>query len=194
MSAAEIRAKTGIEQRQYTSLSLEEIALQAAEAALAKAGRGPEEIGAVLVCTCTSTRLIPSMATWLSGQLGIQQTHASYDMVAACAGLPYGLCEATRLLQEVQRPVLVVCAEKFSDKIGNVRHVPDDLRRRRRGDRVVVAPAPDEPRPTSSTSDVRQRPGQSRSTRSSGRTRTSTTTSPSTVRRSSPWPAATSSR
>ena len=49
------------------------------------------------------------------------QTHASCDLVAACAGLPYGLAEAVRLLQEVERPVLVVCGEKFSDKIGTVR-------------------------------------------------------------------------
>ncbi|GAB3318903.1 hypothetical protein GCM10027451_38190 [Geodermatophilus aquaeductus] len=121
MSADEIREKTGVEERRYTSLSLEELALQAAEAALAKAGRGPEEIGGVLVCTCTSSRLIPSLATYLCGQLGIYQTHAAYDLVAACAGMPYGLAEAARLLQEVERPVLVVCAEKFSDKIGNVR-------------------------------------------------------------------------
>ena len=88
-------------------------------------GRGPgarlEEIGAVLFCSCTTTTLIPSVATWLSGQLGIFQTHASFDLVAACAGFPYGLSEATRLLQEVERPVLIVCAEKFSDKIGAVR-------------------------------------------------------------------------
>jgi 3-oxoacyl-(acyl-carrier-protein) synthase III len=121
MAADEIRAKTGIEQRLYTSGTLEEMALQAAQDALAHAGRGPEDIGAVIVCTCTSTRLIPSVATWISGQLGIQQTHASYDLVAACAGLPYGLSEAVRILQEVERPVLVVCVEKFSDKIGNVR-------------------------------------------------------------------------
>ena len=121
MSADEIREKTGIEERRYTSHSLEEIALQAAQAALRHSGRGPEEIGAVLVCTCTSTRMIPSVATWISGQLGIYQTHASCDIVAACAGLPYGLSDATRILQEVQRPVLVVCVEKFSDKIGNVR-------------------------------------------------------------------------
>jgi 3-oxoacyl-[acyl-carrier-protein] synthase-3 len=121
MAADEILEKTGIEERRYTSYSLEEIALQAAQAALTHAGRGPEEIGAVLVCTCTSTRMIPSIATWLSGQLGIFQTHASCDIVAACAGLPYGLSDATRILQEVQRPVLVVCVEKFSDKIGNVR-------------------------------------------------------------------------
>jgi 3-oxoacyl-(acyl-carrier-protein) synthase III len=121
MSADEIRDKTGIEARRYTSRTLEEIALEAARAALAHAGRGPEEIGAVLVCTCTSTRMIPSLATWLSGELGIYQTHASCDIIAACAGLAYGLSDATRILQEVQRPVLVVCAEKFSDKIGNVR-------------------------------------------------------------------------
>ncbi len=121
MAADEIFQKTGIEQRRYTSQSLEEIALQAAKAALDHAGRQPGEIGAVLVCTCTSTRMIPSIATWISGQLGIFQTHASCDIVAACAGLPYGLSEATRILQEVQRPVLVICAEKFSDKIGNVR-------------------------------------------------------------------------
>jgi 3-oxoacyl-[acyl-carrier-protein] synthase III len=121
MSADEIRDKTGIEERRYTSRSLEEIALQAAQTALQHSGRRPEEIGAVLVCTCTSTRMIPSVATWISGQLGIYQTHASCDIVAACAGLPYGLSDATRILQEVQRPVLVICVEKFSDKIGNVR-------------------------------------------------------------------------
>jgi 3-oxoacyl-(acyl-carrier-protein) synthase III len=121
MSAAEIGSKTGIEERRYSSLPLEDLALQAAEAALAKAGREPEEIGAVLVCTCTSSRLIPSVATYVCGQLGIYQTHAAYDIIAACAGMPYGLAEATRLLQEVRRPVLLVCVEKFSDKIGNVR-------------------------------------------------------------------------
>jgi 3-oxoacyl-[acyl-carrier-protein] synthase-3 len=121
MSAQEITDKTGIESRVYSSRPLEDLALEAARTALEHAGRRPEEIGAVLFCTCTSTRLMPSLATWLSGQLGMQQTHASYDIVAACAGLPYGLAEATRLLQEVERPVLLVCAEKFSDKIGTVR-------------------------------------------------------------------------
>jgi 3-oxoacyl-[acyl-carrier-protein] synthase III len=121
MGADEIRDKTGIEARRYSSLPLEDLALQAAEAALAHAGREPDEVGAVLVCTCTSSRLIPSVATYVCGQLGIGQTHAAYDLVAACAGMSYGLAEATRLLQEVERPVLVVCVEKFSDKIGNVR-------------------------------------------------------------------------
>ena len=121
MSAAEIVAKTGIEQRLYSRLSLEELGLEAAKSALAHAGREPGELGGVIVATCSSTKLIPSVATWICGELGITQTHAAYDIVAACAGLPYGLLDATRLLQEVKAPVLLVCAEKFSDKIGNVR-------------------------------------------------------------------------
>ncbi len=121
MTAEEISSKTGVEARCYTNRSLEDIALEVARSALKHSGRQPEEIGAVLFCSCTSTRLIPSVATWLSAELGIYQTHNSSDIVAACAGMPYGLSEALRLLDEVNRPVLMVCAEKFSDKIGNVR-------------------------------------------------------------------------
>ncbi len=69
------------------------------------------------------------------------QTHSSCDIVAACAGMSYGLAEAVRLLQEIDRPVLLVCAEKFSDKIGTVR-----TSRMIFGDgaaAVIVAPAPE---------------------------------------------------
>src|SRR5713101_7021246 len=121
MTVEEIRHKTGIEQRLYTELDLDQMALLAAQRALEKSGRRAEEIGAVLFCSCTSVKMMPSLATWLSGQLGMFQTHVSCDIVAACAGLPYGLSEAVRLLQEVERPVLIVCGEKFSDKIGTVR-------------------------------------------------------------------------
>jgi 3-oxoacyl-[acyl-carrier-protein] synthase III len=121
MTADEIQLKTGIDSRLYTELELDHMALLAAERALAKSGHRPEEIGAVIFCSCTSTKMMPSLATWLSAQLGMLQTHASCDIVAACAGLPYGVAEAVRLLQEVERPVLVVFGEKFSDKIGTVR-------------------------------------------------------------------------
>jgi 3-oxoacyl-[acyl-carrier-protein] synthase III len=121
MTADEITGKTGIEQRTYTGRTLEELAAEAARAALGAAGRGPQEIGAVLCCTCTSEQLIPSIAARLTAELGMFQTHLSADLIAACAGLPYGLLEAIRVLQEVERPVLLVLAEKFSDKLGNIR-------------------------------------------------------------------------
>jgi 3-oxoacyl-[acyl-carrier-protein] synthase III len=141
MTAKEVSDKTGIEERRYTSRTLEDISLEVARRAMEHAGRQPSEIGAVLFCSCTSTRLIPSMATWISAELGIYQTHNSSDIVAACAGLPYGLSEAVRLLQEVGRPVLLVCAEKFSDKIGNVR-----TSRMLFGDAaaaIIIGPAPE---------------------------------------------------
>ena len=95
-------------------------------------GRGPEEIGAVLFCSCTSTRLMPSMATWLSGQLGMLQTHvvgrhrrrlrraalrALRGHPAAAGGRAAGAAglRGEVLRQDRHRPA-----------------VPDDLRRRRR--------------------------------------------------------------
>lgn len=121
MTVEDIRSKTGIEQRVYTERSLEDLSLDAARAALAKCGRRPEEFGAVLFCSCTSGRTMPAVSTWISSRLGMLQTHAACDILAACSGLPYGIAEALRLLQESERPVLVIGAEKFSDKVGTVR-------------------------------------------------------------------------
>lgn len=121
MSADDIRRKTGIEQRVYTEQTLEDISLEAAHDALAKSGRRAEEIGAVLFCSCTSARTMPAVSAWISAQLGMLQTHMSCDIIAACAGLSYGIAEAVRLLQENGRPVLLVGGEKFSDKVGTVR-------------------------------------------------------------------------
>jgi 3-oxoacyl-[acyl-carrier-protein] synthase-3 len=71
MGATEILDKTGIEARRYTELGLDHMSLLAARAAMDKAAQTSSEVGAVLFCSCTNTRLIPSMATWLSGMLGM---------------------------------------------------------------------------------------------------------------------------
>ena len=142
MSAAEISEKTGIEQRllhraaagRHGPAGGHEGAWRSRAASRRRSARS-------CFAACTSTRLIPSIATWLSGELGLMQTHTSCDIVAACAGMPYGFAEAVRLLQEIERPVLLVCAEKFSDKIGTVR-----TSRMIFGDgaaAVIVAPAPE---------------------------------------------------
>ena len=141
MTADQILKTTGIVTRRYSQRSLEDLALDASIAALDRAGRRPEEIGAVLFCTCTSVRLVPSLASWISGQLGMFQTHFSADIIAACAGMSYGLAEATRLLQEIERPVLLICAEKFSDKIGTVR--PSRMIFGDGASAMVVGPAPE---------------------------------------------------
>ena len=135
MSAAEISAKTGIDERRYSERELEQLALDAARAALAHAGRDPAEIGAVLVATCTSDRLIPSVACWLSGELGLapdprlagpgrRLRRAALRARRGRAADPGGRAAGAAgvrgevLRQDRQRA-----------------HVKDDLRRRRRGDR-----------------------------------------------------------
>jgi len=121
MTAADVLQKTGIAERRYTARGLDELALAAAHAALDRAGRAPEELGGVLCCSCTSGQGCPSVAAWVAGQLGMLQTHVAFDLVAACAGFCFGLREAVGLLQDSGRPILLICAEKFSDKIGTVR-------------------------------------------------------------------------
>lgn len=121
MDEEDILKKTGISERRYTEMDLSEISLRVASEALINSGRKPEEIGAVIFCSSTTSKLMPSYACWISGQLGIYQTQTSFDLVAACAGFPYGVAQAIRILQEVQRPVMVICAEKFSNKMGYVR-------------------------------------------------------------------------
>ncbi|MGH8297666.1 MAG: 3-oxoacyl-ACP synthase III family protein [Steroidobacteraceae bacterium] len=140
MSAEDILLKTGIESRCYTARSLDEMSLEAARLALAHAERTADEIGAVVFCTCTSARLMPATAAWIAARLGIQQTHATFDLVAACAGMIYGLATCLRLLQEVNRPVLLVCGEKFSDKIGAVR--PSRMLFGDGAAALVISPAP----------------------------------------------------
>ncbi|MEQ8834043.1 MAG: 3-oxoacyl-[acyl-carrier-protein] synthase III C-terminal domain-containing protein [Miltoncostaeaceae bacterium] len=140
MTAGEITEKTGIESRVYSELELVDLALIAAHRALAGAEREASEIAAVIFCSCTSTQVMPSVATWLAAELGTYQTHTSFDLIAACAGFPYGLAEAVRLLQDIQAPVLMVMGEKFSDKIGTVR--PSRMIFGDGAAAVVVTPAP----------------------------------------------------
>src|SRR3989475_5894648 len=121
MTAKEIEEKTGIVERRYTELDLDHIALIAAQRALAKAGRRPEEIGAVLFCSCTSAKMMPSLATWLSGQPGMLQTHVSRVLVAAWARPPPRLPPDPRPLPGGEGPVRGGCRVRRSDQIGTVR-------------------------------------------------------------------------
>ena len=157
MTAAEILRKTGIEERLYTELDLDHMALLAAQRALEKSRHRPEEIGAVIFCSCTSVKMMPSLATWLSGQLGIFQTHVSCDIVAACAGpalrperggapAPGGGAPHPR---GVRREVL------RQDRHGA--HVPHDLRRRRGRPRDRARAGGGRPR-RRGAADVRERP------------------------------------
>jgi 3-oxoacyl-[acyl-carrier-protein] synthase III len=114
-----IRQRTGIVTRKRASAdqSLIDMAVEASNEAIAKAGIDPKRIGAVILATITFPYQTPSGATLLADRVGANGA-AAYDISAACAGYCYGIAQADALVRAGQAEfVLVVGAEKLSDFI-----------------------------------------------------------------------------
>jgi 3-oxoacyl-[acyl-carrier-protein] synthase-3 len=114
-----IRQRTGIITRRRASKnrSLMDMAVEASNEAIAKAGIDPQEIGAVIFSTITHPFQTPSAATLLAEKVGANPAPA-YDVSAACAGYCYGIAQADALVRSgMAKYVLVVGGEKLSDFI-----------------------------------------------------------------------------
>ena len=114
-----IRQRTGIVTRRRASkdVSLMDMAVEASEEAIKKAGIDPKKIGAVLFSTITHPFQTPSAATLLADRVGASPAPA-FDISAACAGYCYGIAQADALVRSgMAKYVLVVGGEKLSDFI-----------------------------------------------------------------------------
>ncbi|MDE2592511.1 MAG: ketoacyl-ACP synthase III [Actinomycetales bacterium] len=114
-----IRQRTGIitRRRASASRSLMDMAVEASQEAIKKAGIDPSEIGAVLFSTITHPHQTPSAAALLADKIGANPAPA-YDISAACAGYCYGIAQADALVRSgMAKYVLVVGGEKLSDFI-----------------------------------------------------------------------------
>jgi len=108
--------RTGIQQRHWLNgtQSLADLAVDACAAALADAGRRPEEVDRVLVASLTPDRLTPGLAPEVAARLGAHEAGAA-DVNAACAGFLVALDDAAGLVESARaRCVLVVGAEALS--------------------------------------------------------------------------------
>jgi 3-oxoacyl-[acyl-carrier-protein] synthase-3 len=112
-----IRARTGIGERRIaapeeTTCSL---AVNAARAALDKAGARPEDLDMVIVATCTPDYAnMPATASLVQHALGARRA-AAMDMNAVCSGFMYALATASQfIVSGAYRSVLVVGAEVFT--------------------------------------------------------------------------------
>jgi 3-oxoacyl-[acyl-carrier-protein] synthase III len=121
MSSADIAKRTGILERRYTDRTLDDIASDAALQVLADADDIAAQVGAVVSCSASNAQPIPSLAARIADRAGLTELAGVWDVVAACAGLPYGLGQAARIVEEAHCAVLLVLAEKFSDKVGTIR-------------------------------------------------------------------------
>jgi 3-oxoacyl-[acyl-carrier-protein] synthase-3 len=89
--------RTGIRERRVIAdgEACSDLALRAAEKALADAKLDPKDVEAIIVGTITSDYPFPSTAAVLQGKLGNKKAFA-FDISAACAGSIYALSVADR--------------------------------------------------------------------------------------------------
>jgi 3-oxoacyl-[acyl-carrier-protein] synthase-3 len=112
-----IRQRTGIVTRMRASQdrSLMDMAVEASNEAIQKAGIKPSEIEAVIFSTITHPYQTPSAASLLAELVGANPAPA-FDISAACAGYCYGIAQADALVRSgTAKYVLVVGGEKLSD-------------------------------------------------------------------------------
>ena len=111
-----IRARTGIERRHFAAedQGTSDLAIRAAQAALADAGIEAGQVDAVIVATSTPDLTFPSVATMVQAGLGMRRGFA-YDLQAVCAGFVYALANADAMIRSgLAERVLVIGAETFS--------------------------------------------------------------------------------
>jgi len=114
-----ITQRTGIITRKRASKdrSLMDMAVEASNEAIKKAGIKPSEIEAVIFSTITHPYQTPSAAALLAELVGANPAPA-FDISAACAGYCYGIAQADSLVRSgTAKYVLVVGGEKLSDFI-----------------------------------------------------------------------------
>lgn len=107
--------RTGIRERRIAQgKATWEIALEAAQQALADAALDPAALDLILVGTVTPDFYTPSVACMVQGKLGAKQAFA-FDLNAACSGFVYCTDVADSFIRAGKaKNVLVICAETLS--------------------------------------------------------------------------------
>jgi len=112
-----ITERTGIKTRRFVSEGESSLTLciDACEKAIAQAGVSKEDIGLVIVGTCTADYITPSMACLLQGHMELPEKIMAFDLNAACSGFVYSLNAARLLLKSMpNKYALVVGVEVLS--------------------------------------------------------------------------------
>jgi len=111
-----IKSRTGISERRVAAAdqTTSDLALLAAQAALADAGMTPEELDLIIVGSASPDMIFPATACVLEEKLGIKGKPA-FDIQAACSGFIYGLIIAQQFIASgMYNNVLVVGAEALT--------------------------------------------------------------------------------
>jgi len=111
-----IQERSGIVTRRFAAPgeSVVDMSVAAVGKALANAGIGADEVGAIMLATVTHPLQTPSAAADVAHRLGT--TAAAFDISAACAGFCYGVAMANDMVRGgTAKYVVVIGCEKLSD-------------------------------------------------------------------------------
>ena len=111
-----IQSRSGIQRRHFAAEGevTSDLAVHAANAALADAGLTGDDIDAIVLATSTPDQTFPSTATKVQHRIGMTGGFA-FDIQAVCAGFAFALANADALIVSGQaKRVMVIGAETFS--------------------------------------------------------------------------------
>lgn len=111
-----ITKRTGIKTRRIAAddEATSDLAANAATKALEDADMSPDQIDAILCCTCSPDYLFPATACLVQEAIGATSAVA-FDLEAACSGFVYGLTQASSMVGSgMADNVLVIGAETLS--------------------------------------------------------------------------------
>ncbi|MCG8926771.1 beta-ketoacyl-ACP synthase III [Lentzea sp. CC55] len=112
-----IRERVGIVNRRVAAKDegVVDMSVLAGAKAIEDAGLTPEDIGGVIVATCTMPSTIPNAAAQVATRLGVKAA-AAFDLNAACAGFCYAVATAADIVRAgTVKNILVIGAEKLTD-------------------------------------------------------------------------------
>ena len=111
--------RTGIRERHLAEkgVGTSDLALQAAQCALATSGTDPKELEAIIVCSVTPDMFFPATACLVQDKLGLKNIWG-FDMNAACSSFVYGLQVGTQFVATgAHKKVMVIGADIMSSII-----------------------------------------------------------------------------
>ncbi|MGD0499603.1 MAG: beta-ketoacyl-ACP synthase III [Bryobacteraceae bacterium] len=111
-----ILERTGIRERHIADpeMATSDMAVEAAQAALAQRGVAASELNAIVVCTVTPDHMFPSTACLVQHRIGARGAWG-FDLIAACSSFVYGLTVGAHLVAAgTHKKVLVIGADTMS--------------------------------------------------------------------------------
>jgi len=112
-----IVSRSGISARHWAEpdVTCSDLAVKAAEQAIAAAGIDRQDIDLIILATSTPDFVFPSAACMVQERLGITNHCPAFDIQAVCSGFVYALSVADKFIRSgSHRNVLVIGSEVFS--------------------------------------------------------------------------------